>query len=797
MAPMERAIGWWRHVVLAGAAVGLALAPSVAAPGGWPVILLCCLLALAWAARSVLDPRAPPGTGAGCAWLACAAALAALAGLGLGALRLGAIERGALHAPEGGEVRLIGFVSGFPKRGFGEVRVPLDTREGRILAVVPEPVGELTVGAEVRAAGEIATPADGFARSQVERAGAVSELRAAGLEPTGGSRGGVAGVLDALRNRSEEVLTIGMDEGQSALARGFVLGQDEDIDPATREAFTRAGLSHLLAVSGQNVMLLALLGGLIFALFGAGLRMRLTLTLLLIAAYVPIAGAAPSIERAGVMGAAAILATLAGRPGDRAYALLLAAVVTLLIDPRAEADVGWQLSFAAVVGIMLWARPIRDLLAARLPGRLPDRVTAPLAEGAALTIAATVATVALIAHVFERVSLVALPANVAVLPAVAPVMWIGMAMSMLAQLPPWLIAAGPLHLDPLAWLGWVEGRLLDYVAWVAETAASPGWAVTHLSLPGTGSTLLAALSIAAGFGAALAILARRRGLATARAVSLGVALMGLIAILPGSLGLGGGVPSGPARGELVVTEIDVDQGDATLLRTAGGAPVLVDGGPPGTAAADGLAELGVERLGAVVVTHDELDHAGGLATVLDRFDVGELVHARPAPELQAMARGAGIPIERVAAGSALRFGRLELDVLWPPRERFADPSPDRNADAVVMLARFRGWDTLLSADAEQEITHLDPGPLDVLKVAHHGSDDAGLGSLLERSLPRVALIGVGAGNDYGHPTSETLATLAAHGVCTLRTDLGGTVSVAVGPEGMRAWSERGPPDCDG
>lgn len=114
-----------------------------------------------------------------------------------------------------------------------------------------------------------------------------------------------------------------------------------------------------------------------------------------------------------------------------------------------------------------------------------------------------------------------------------------------------------------------------------------------------------------------------------------------------------------------------------------------------------------------------------------------------------------------------------------------------------MLARFRGWSALLSADAEQELTHLDPGPLDLLKVAHHGSDDAGLGSLLERSLPRLALIGVGADNGYGHPTAATLTTLAEHGVCTLRTDLDGTSGVFVGPEGMRAWSERGPPGCSG
>ncbi len=259
---------------LAGVASGLLIAPTLAAPAGWEVVCLASALALGWMSRSILDPRAPPGPGVALTWLVCLAALAALAGLGIGAIRLAAIERGALQAPEGSEAHVSGFVAGFPKRSLGDVRVPLETDDGRILAVVPEPVGDLTVGAEVRAVGEIVAPEEGFARSQVERAGAVAELRAPELVPTGGARGGLDGVLDAARSRAERALGAGMSEEQSSLARGFVLGQDDAVDPAIfmREAFARAGLAHLLAVSGQNVMLLALLGGVVFALFGASAR---------------------------------------------------------------------------------------------------------------------------------------------------------------------------------------------------------------------------------------------------------------------------------------------------------------------------------------------------------------------------------------------------------------------------------------------------------------------------------------------------------------------------------------------
>jgi competence protein ComEC len=143
----------------------------------------------------------------------------------------------------------------------------------------------------------------------------------------------------------------------------------------------------------------------------------------------------------------------------------------------------------------------------------------------------------------------------------------------------------------------------------------------------------------------------------------------------------------------------------------------------------------------------------------------------------------------VSAGDVLREGALRLEVLWPPRELVAAPGrrggavpPDAaelNTRAVVALARWRGFSMLLTADAEAEAVPIDPGPLDVLKVAHHGSVDAGLGDLLERSMPGLAVIPVGAGNPYGHPAPGTLAELDDHDVPVLRTDLHGPVRIAV------------------
>jgi competence protein ComEC len=586
-----------------------------------------------------------------------------------------------------------------------------------------------------------------------------------------------------IRARAEAALGRGMPTREAALARGFVLGEDEVLDAGTVEDFRRAGLSHLLAVSGQNVALLALLAMPLLAALGMPLRTRLVWVLGLIAVYVPLTGAGPSIQRAAVMGALSVLATLAGRRASRLYGLLVAAVVTLAVEPRIATDVGWQLSFAAVLGILLLAGPLRAAIERRTGSRGWRRA---LAEGAALTIAATVATAPLIAFHFEAISTTTLPANLLALPAVAPAMWLGMLAAAAGQVP----GSGL----PVEALNAVNALLLAYIAQVAAWCGRPGWAYVHLRL-GPAGLLGSYLAIA---GAAILVwrLAQRRRLASLRnrracgprsirslrlgmhrrgavlAVGLGLAALAWTALAAGQ----GGGTAGPPSG-LRVSVLDVGQGDAILLQPAGAPAILVDGGPSGDGLESDLRTAGVTRLGAAIVTHDQSDHAGGIRELLGRLPIGRLLYAVLGRPTLSEADAAGVPTRRLGRGSELRSGRLRLDVLWPPAELLAGPhrGEDPNQLALVAVIRWRRFSMLLTADAEAESVPLDPGPIDVLKVAHHGSDDAGLGDLLERAHPRLAVISVGAGNPFGHPTPATLATLAAHGVNVLRTDRDGTV----------------------
>ncbi|MDO9410353.1 ComEC/Rec2 family competence protein, partial [Patulibacter sp.] len=249
---------------------------------------------------------------------------------------------------------------------------------------------------------------------------------------------------------------------RTALLRGMVLGQDEGFTDAEEETFRRSGLSHLVAASGQNVALVAALAIGVAALCGLSRPWRIAWALVAVAAYVPLAGAGPSIRRAGVTGVLTLLALGLGRAPDRWWALLLAAIATVLVDPASPQQLGWQLSFAAVVGLLVLVAPLAALARrAGWPGWLGAAAAVPLGAG--------LATAPVLAAGVGDVSLTSLPANVVVEPVVAPVTWLGMVAGVLG--PEGAPISGLLVRATTPFLDWTTG--------VATWAASPGWAVVR------------------------------------------------------------------------------------------------------------------------------------------------------------------------------------------------------------------------------------------------------------------------------------------------------------------------------
>ena len=639
------------------------------------------------------------------------------------------------------------------------------------------------VGEVLRVDGRVA-PLGRFDAYQ-RRRNAHAAIDAYAVKPTGRRRGGLAGALDAMRRRAEHGLEARLRPKDAALLRGMVLGEDERLSDSVRDEFQRSGLAHILAVSGQNVMLLAVLVLFAGALTGLALRPRLLLAAALIAVYVPLAGGGPSIQRAGVMGIAGLVAALAGQPAQRWYALGLAAAVTLAINPRTAGEPGWQLSFAAVAALLAAGAPLSAAFARRLPR--------PVAEAAAITVAATLGTAPLMALYFEQVSPASLPANLLAAPAIAPVMWLGMLSAAAAQASPALAAPFTALTAPL----------LVFIEWVAHAAAGAPLAAipVHASPPavfGAWAALVAAAAAAvrrwgrepwpAGAGARTApVVALRRAGTRWRLAIVGAGLAAVVAVAAAHAR---GAPP-LARGELVISFLDVGQGDATLLQLDGAA-VLVDTGPPDGPILQRLREARVKRLDALVLTHAQADHEGAAPAVIDGFDPALIVDggAGWASPVQRALAASHRRIVAPEAGETLRLGGLELAILWPPAPAPGfRPTGDANDRAIVARVQAAGVSALLTADAESNVTGpLQLAPVDVLKVAHHGSADAGLPALLAQLRPRIAAIEVGRHNTYGHPTPATLAALA-HAVPTIvRTDRDGTVRLHA--RGGRLWLER-------
>ncbi|MGE5689501.1 MAG: ComEC/Rec2 family competence protein [Pseudomonadota bacterium] len=749
------------HLVAAAATAGICAALAVRAAS--PVVAVAGALVGAAAAAS-----------SGVRALSLGVATAAVLGLWWGSVRLEALDRSVLARHVGESAPATVVVTGPARRTPFAVRVPAIVERWDRAAVRERVLLELPAGRAppqgarldlVAALREPRPPADGFdERAWLERQG-VHVVAKGGRWRMVGRRGGVAGAADRLRARLARSIAPGLGGERRALVAGIVLGEDEALSDGLRDAFRASGLYHLLAVSGSNVGVVV--GAALGIATAAGLSRWIGhgLALVGIGGYVAAVGWQPSVVRAGVAGVLASLAWLAARPRDRWYFLLLGALVLLAWNPRSLLEPGFQLSFAAVAAIFVvvpWLE--RELEGYPVPATLATVVAVAAACGAVTT--------PLVWLHFGSVPVWTVPANALAWPVAGPILALGLAAAAVDPIAPGVASA----------LAWVNGWLAAYLAGVARLVAA-----LPLAQVRSGAALAAVLAVTA---AAWGLHRSRGGTRRVVAATAAVAVVGVCVwhLVPGP----GTAP--PPRG-LRVTALDVGQGDAILVE-APGAAVLVDEGPPEGRAAEQLRRRGVRHLSMLVLTHPQRDHVGGARDVLRRVHVDLVLdpalRARSPYRDDALdeARRRHVRIAVARRGGTYRVGPLLVRVLWPADA--GGPGEDPNQNAIVLLVSYGSIDTLLTADAESDVTlPLDPPPVEILKVAHHGSADAGLPELLRETRPRVALVSVGRHNDYGHPTPSTLASLAAvPGLVVGRTDRDGSITVESDGRALLVREER-------
>ncbi len=626
-------------------------------------------------------------------------------------------------------------------------------------------------------------------------------------------------VVQRIRASAGEALARALPEPAAGLAAGILIGLRERVDRELAADFTTTGLSHVVAISGWNI---ALVAGLVAALLGGWPRRRRAgATVAAIAVYTVLAGASASVLRASVMAGVALLARETGRPGTAARALAWAVVILLGLNPGTVTDAGFQLSAAATAGLLAWGTPLSARLGAGMPW-LPRFVV----EGLAVSLAAQAATLPIVLLSFGRLAPLSPLLNLVVVPLVP----LAMATGTLAMAGGLAVGAGaPAFLATLAGL---PGALtIGLLVLIVQTAAG---------LPFAGVTLAPPAGAALGglAAASLVVIAARRRIARAlgprqRAArprpqgSAGAAGRRAqpAARGPGSLRSDRGIRllatllallvalatvAAVARpdGRLHVVALDVGQGDAILVETPAGGRLLVDGGPDPDrllVALDERIPPWDRRIDLVVVTHPHEDHVGGLALVIERYRVARVVEPGMAGSgpgyaaLEAALAARNEPSGRLATGDRFALDGVRFEVLWPdstavPSEP-ADTGTGINNVSIVLLGSFGAQRFLLTGDIEEGI---DPilvarglPAVDLLKVAHHGSRTATSEALLAATRPAIALVSVGAGNTFGHPAPATLARLSTHGIATYRTDLQGTVDVALDGKAMDVRTGRG------
>ncbi len=718
----------------------------------------------------------------------------------LGAARGSAAERppGPAHVSHyndlGEPATLVGLVVDFPdvrQRYVGlRLRVEglqgqdgsLTPAEGLVLVRAPR-FGDYAYGDRIRTRGYLETPPEmeGFSyRTYLARRGIHSILAEATIVRLEGRQANP--LLQALfdyRRHALRVLHRLFPEPEASLLAGILLGVESGIPPEVRQAFNDSGTSHIIAISGFNLTLIA---SFVIALFGRwlGARRGALAAGLAIGLYTLLVGAEAAVVRAAVMAGLALLARRLGRQSDGLASLGAAALIMTAVNPRTMWDVGFQLSFAATLGLVLYATPLQErfeALASRRLGReAAHGLAGPVGEFVLFTLAAQLITLPLMAYYFGRLSLVSWVANPVVLPLQPPLM---------ALAGPAVLAGSlwtPLG-QPLAWLAWPFAALTVRASIFFASLPNATLPLGRVGLPAV-----------AGFYLLLIAFKARPHLPAAPRPALPElrvpTTLGLIALLLAT-GLTWRAAAERPDGLLHVIFLDVG-GEATLIETPGGRFILINGGPSPVALTEALGSrlpLFGRALDWVIVASDREEQIAGLTAAVEDYPLGALLVAAEGEGsayrhvIQAV-EASGRPIVQARTGYVLDLGDgARLQVLALGR---------RGALLLLTHGRARillapGLDTRL---AEALMRRQPPGAVQAMLLADGGGLWRNPPAWLEAVRPRLAVASIGGGRGADLPAPEVASALA--GAKLLRTDRNGWIELITDGDGMWVEVERLP-----
>jgi competence protein ComEC len=633
------------------------------------------------------------------------------------------------------------------------------------------------------------------------------------IELTGNSKGfSPLKWIYSLRADMSQALARVLPEPQAALAQGMLLGIRSNIPEDLKNAFSVTGTTHILAISGLNIGIVAgimLSFGLL--LFGRRHYIYIWLALGVIWIYAVLTGLEAPVVRSVIMASIFLSAELLGRQRNAITALTFAAALMSACDPQVIYTASFQMSFMAMCGLVFILPPLQNI-GKTLTEKLPERFTLTKTifrftyDSLAVTLAALAGVLPLTAYYFGIISIVSPLATLLVLPVLVGIILLGT-----------LTAISGLFLVPLSQVfGWLLWLILSYMLIVVEGFAK--LSIAYISIESFNAVyvwiyyIVLTVVIWAGsrykkhkIGHNLDSEEKEASaVRTAKTEKNGFSLrpvFKIIIFLAAATGIlvFSAVNTAPDD-NLHVSFLDVGQGDAVLIQK-GNTQVLIDGGPGGQALTLALSEkipFWDRTIDMVVLTHPHGDHLTGLVEVLKRYQVGEVMATDSGSYLPlydewlAIIDEKNIPYTLAQAGQQMNIEGVIIDVLNPQTVYFEKTGADNDNNGIVLSVAYGEISFLLTADtgkyAEWELIQdrLIPQAT-VLKIGHHGSASSTSVEFLNVCRPQIAVISVGKENDYGHPDTEILARLIeVVGEQNLyRTDVNGTVEFIT--DGEKLW----------
>lgn len=591
-----------------------------------------------------------------------------------------------------------------------------------------------------------------------------------------------------------------------ALLPGMVMGDRSAQDAELDTAMKTAGLAHLTAVSGANVAMI--LGSVLWLCRFCGVNRWLALgaSLLTLVGFVILVHPEPSVIRAAVMGAVGAVAVYLGRGRQALTALCLCVCGVLAWDPWYAREPAFQLSALATAGIVLMGQRLGALGRRIMPGWLAD--------GVAISTSAQLFCLPVLLGMNPAFSLYAVPANVVAAPIVPLVTVVGMSALVLCAVPgPWAQPLIWIAGIPTDWIGrlghLINGLPAALLPW-PEGMGGRGAAVLLASLALISVWLAATPPVGGAQEDTEASRPRQQVLTSwlvpgnehfaapgrrTVAVAAALACLGLLAGIT--------VPATswwpPPQDGWQVAACDVGQGDSFVLRSTPDHAVLIDTGTEPAIVDDCLSELGVQTIDALFITHLHADHAGGVAGAVRGRTVERAFFSTGTNSTELPGLPPGLEATKPRVGDSGTAGPVSWEMIGP----IGDPrgEEENNASLVVVFTiAGHGLPTftlLATGDLEEKamdaVIRTQPDlRVDVLKVSHHGAKNGGT-AIIDQSGARVALIGVGAENSYGHPTPMILKALQQAGMHCFRTDLNGTIRLRASRTGELIVTGRSAP----